>query len=163
MLPKQVHELARTVAARPPAAGSPEEAEFFGHPRHMAARMIRDILTGDEATVRERILDIMPHIVQVRAPRTACAKLVCSVQVAWPCCRRVHVRSVGAGLPVLGVQHRDGLLHDAAHRASCMVLHISTAGSSCLRLLPQSVYASKPLPDQEGAATGCCALQCALL
>lgn len=75
-----MHELAKAVAARPPAPGSPEEEDFFGHPRHMAARMIRDILTGNEEAVRERILDIMPHIVQARRGGRA---LSCPVSAAY--------------------------------------------------------------------------------
>lgn len=66
-MPEQVFEMAKTVPPRPLAPGSPEEQDFFGHPRHMMARIFRDITTGDAAEVRERILNIMPHIVQVRA------------------------------------------------------------------------------------------------
>lgn len=62
----QVHALARAVSARPPAPGSPAEEDFFNHPRHALARLARDVLTGERVGVEERMLEIMPHLLQAR-------------------------------------------------------------------------------------------------
>jgi hypothetical protein len=60
----QVQCLVEAVTEAPPAPGAEEEA-FFGQPRHILARMVRDVLaTGDVAAT---IKDIMPAIVQARA------------------------------------------------------------------------------------------------
>ena len=58
----QVQQLCQGVTEAPPAPGAEEDA-FFGQPRHILARMVRDVLTTGD--VPATIADIMPAIVQV--------------------------------------------------------------------------------------------------
>ena len=73
----QVQQLCQGVTEAPPAPGAEQDA-FFGQPRHILARMVRDVLaTGD---VPATIADIMPAIVQVRLPGASVARLADLVQ-----------------------------------------------------------------------------------
>lgn len=68
----QVQQLCQGVTEAPPAPGAEQDA-FFGQPRHILARMVRDVLaTGD---VPATIADIMPAIVQVRLRGAFAARL----------------------------------------------------------------------------------------
>ena len=124
-----MHELAKNVAARPPAAGSAKEAEFFGNPAHISARIARDVLAGDAGTVRERILDIMPHIVQARAPATRTPSCSTSDCVLWLL------------LPpyacLLGGHWERSIQHQGAVRCSCTAVQ---AGRSVLQRSTTFVY-----------------------